>query len=234
MPVVIAMGVDPALTLASMFPMPGYGAEVALWKFITGESGTLAYNAMDVPVPSSAEIVIQGWVDPYLRADEGSYANHTGFYTESCQCPVICVDSIHVREDGIMPITVVGPPPTENTVLGTNIWALQAIFLKREFPVISSIACLPLMVFLPVVVVEINPPDSEGCWLTLRSAMLNNCWLKRAHTLIFTDSGVGFSDDQRLHWYCANLASMGYAENITGVEVFDGVRWRYTGKRRVF
>jgi 4-hydroxy-3-polyprenylbenzoate decarboxylase len=233
MPLTVAMGVDPALTFASMFPLPGVGTELALWGFIRGCAQRLRYNREGLPFPLDAEIVMEGYVDPYQLHEEGGYANHTGFYTESVPCPVMHIDNIRAREGAIMPITLVGPPPTENALLGTTIWQHLFVYIRREIPFLLHLSCPAETAYLPLVVLQVKSPKSASEWNDSRRIILQHPILRRVHTLVLVDENTDISTFKLIYWHCMNLGLESYFVADSGMRVVDGVLWQYQGKRKV-
>lgn len=233
MPLTVVMGVDPALIFASMFPLPDVGAELAFWGFIRGCPQRLQFSCDGLPLPEGAEIVVEGYVDPVFLHYEGSFANHTGFYTESVPCPVMHVSRIRARNDAVMPITVVGPPPTENALLGTTIWQLLFIYIRRELPYLLYLICPAETAHLPVVIIQVQAPKNIAEWKMRKEIILQHSILKRVHTLVLVDEHTEISDSRLIYWHCMNLENGSYAVSDSGQRVVDGVLWRYQGKCKV-
>ncbi|MCA1797039.1 MAG: UbiD family decarboxylase [Desulfuromonadaceae bacterium] len=233
MPVTVALGADPTLTFAALFPLPEVGAELSFWSFIRGGAQELAFNSAGLPVPSESEVILEGYVEPHLIQEEGRFANHTGYYTESVACPLMHVSSIRARYAAIMPITVVGPPPTENALVGAAVWDLLFTLIRRELPELLRLICPPETAYLPVVILQVRAPSDAAGWDERRYAIEHNTMLKRAHTLILVDETTAISTPNLIYWHCMNLAHHDYAVMPDGMRVVDGVRWRYSGKRKV-
>jgi UbiD family decarboxylase len=104
-PIVLAMGMDPLLTLASGTAVPpderGYAEleTAGAWR----GSPTVLVNAetCDLPVPAYAEYVIEGEVTPNKRIHEGPHGESTGFYGEDPESYEIRVKAITHRSDPI-------------------------------------------------------------------------------------------------------------------------------------
>ncbi|MFW6387183.1 MAG: UbiD family decarboxylase [Thermodesulfobacteriota bacterium] len=233
MPVSVILGVDPRLIFAALFPLPSQGAELALWSFISGSQQNFGLNSEGLPVPYSSEIVLEGYVDPDRLHPEGSFANHTGFYTTSVPCPVMYVERIRARHDAIMPITVVGPPHTENGLLGAYVWELLFVFLQREFPFLCKLISPPETANLPLVVLQVEAPASPAEWGDMKKMLVSHPVLARVHTLILVDERTDTSDFMLIFWHCMNQDSRDYSVLHGGIRVVDGVRWRYSTRRKV-
>jgi 2,5-furandicarboxylate decarboxylase 1 len=101
-PVAIAIGHHPALLLAAASQHPGVGGELGLAGSLMGESlGLVKAETQDLLVPAEAEIVIEGYVPPGVRIDEGPFGEFPWYYTNKGQRPVIEVTGITMRRDAI-------------------------------------------------------------------------------------------------------------------------------------
>jgi len=216
-----------------MFPLPGVGTELAFWGFMRGSARALRYNSERLPLPMDAEIVMEGYVDPFQLHEEGSYANHTGFYTESVPCPVMHIDNIRARDDAIMPITLVGPPPTENALLGTTIWQHLFVYIRRELPFLLHLSCPVETAYLPVIILQVKSPKSVSEWTDRKRIIQQHSILRRVHTLVLVDESTDISTFKLIYWHSMNLGLESYFVADSGMRVVDGVLWRYQGKRKV-
>ncbi|MDP2661900.1 MAG: UbiD family decarboxylase, partial [Dehalococcoidia bacterium] len=66
----------------------------------------------DLEVPASAEIVIEGEIQPYERRDEGPFGEYTGYRSSHVGSPkpVYQVKAITHRKDPILPVSCMGVP----------------------------------------------------------------------------------------------------------------------------
>ncbi len=131
--VAVAIGVDPAILYASTAPLPENMSEFMFAGFIRRERVKLVEcETVDLKVPATAEIVLEGYVKPDEFRIEGPFGDHTGYYTPPEPYPVFHVECVTRREDPIYHATVVGKPPMEDAWLGK---ATERIFL----PIIKMI-----------------------------------------------------------------------------------------------
>jgi 4-hydroxy-3-polyprenylbenzoate decarboxylase len=83
-------------------------------------------ETVDLEVPATAEIVLEGYVNLDELRSEGPFGDHTGFYTLEDLYPVFHVTCITHRKDPIYATTIVGKPPMEDACMGK---AVERIFL---------------------------------------------------------------------------------------------------------
>ncbi len=128
MPVVVALGGDPAYTYAATAPMPDNMDEYLLAGFLRQKPVRLVKAlTCDIRVPEDCDFVIEGYVDPSEdKAVEGDFGDHTGFYSLKDLYPRFHITCITHRRGAIYPATVVGVPPQEDAYIAE---ATEKIFL---------------------------------------------------------------------------------------------------------
>ncbi|MBQ8543574.1 MAG: menaquinone biosynthesis decarboxylase [Alistipes sp.] len=128
MPVVVALGGDPAYTYAATAPMPDNMDEYLLAGFLRQKPVRLVKAlTCDIRIPEDCDFVIEGYVDPMEeKVVEGDFGDHTGFYSLKDLYPRFHVTCITHRRDAIYPATVVGVPPQEDAYIAE---ATERIFL---------------------------------------------------------------------------------------------------------
>ena len=123
-PVAVALGADPATILAAVTPIPDTLSEYQFAGLLRGAKTELVkclgdlQRKADLQVPASAEIVLEGFIDPNETALEGPYGDHTGYYNEQATFPVFTIERITMRRDPIYHSTYTGKPPDEPAMLG--------------------------------------------------------------------------------------------------------------------
>ncbi len=133
--VAVAIGTDPVVTYCATAPLPPGMDELLLAGFIRGRGVEMApCLTVDLRVPASAEIVLEGYVEPGETRVEGPFGDHTGYYSPAEPYPVFHVTAITHRRSPVYFTTVVGVPPMEDAWMG---WATERIFtplLRTQFP----------------------------------------------------------------------------------------------------
>lgn len=122
MPVVTAIGVDPAILAASCFRL-GLGAdELASAGGLKGEPVPLVKcKTIDLEAPATAEIVLEGEIPPDEAKweVEGPFGEFTGYYGLEGKLPTIYVKAVTMRKNPICQGTLEGRPPSESTTMRT-------------------------------------------------------------------------------------------------------------------
>ena len=128
MPVSVALGCDPAITYAATAPLPKMIDEMMLAGYIRKSNVRMVKSITnDIYVPSNAEIILEGYVDPSEELIlEGPFGDHTGYYSLADYYPKFHVTCITHKKNAIYPATVVGKPPMEDCYMAK---ATERIFL---------------------------------------------------------------------------------------------------------
>jgi 4-hydroxy-3-polyprenylbenzoate decarboxylase len=117
--VAIVIGADPATVFSAVAPVPE-GLDKFLFAGITRKNGIdlVKCRTIDVEVPATAEIVLEGYVDPSELNVEGPFGDHTGYYTPPEPFPTFTLTGIMMRKNPIYLTTVVGKPILEDAYIG--------------------------------------------------------------------------------------------------------------------
>jgi 4-hydroxy-3-polyprenylbenzoate decarboxylase len=175
MPVAIALGGDPALIYAASAPLPPGIDEVVFAGWLRGGGVEMvACRTNDLEVPAHAEIVLEGYVDPAERRQEGPFGDHTGYYSLARDYPVFHLTALTRRARPIYPTTIVGRPPQEDYWLGK---ATERIFL-------------PVMKLMLPEIVDINMP-AEGMFHNLVIVSIRKRYPGQARKVMTALWGMG-------------------------------------------
>ena len=138
-PVSVAFGADPATILGAVTPVPDTLSEYAFAGLLRGSKTEVVTSiSNELEVPASAEIVMEGYIDPNEFADEGPYGDHTGYYNEKEKHHVFTITHITMRKDPIYHSTYTGRPPDEPAVLGVALNEVFVPILQKQFPEIED------------------------------------------------------------------------------------------------
>jgi len=134
-PVAVALGADPATILGAVTPVPDSLSEYQFAGLLRGSKTELTKCiGSGLQVPASAEIVLEGCIHPGDTALEGPFGDHTGYYNEREEFPVLTIDRMTMRRDPIYHSTYTGKPPDEPAILGVALNEVFVPLLAKQFP----------------------------------------------------------------------------------------------------
>jgi len=133
--VAVAIGTDPATTYAATAPLPKGIDEMMLAGFLKGSPVEMVKcKTIDMEVPATAEIILEGYVEKGELRREGPFGDHTGYYSLAGDYPVFHLTCVTHRRDPIYAATIVGRPPMEDCFLGKATERLFLPLLKITLP----------------------------------------------------------------------------------------------------
>jgi len=175
MPVAAVIGAEPATVFSGLAPVPEGISNFAFAGLLRSEPVELVKaRSIDLEVPASAEIVLEGYVDPDERRVEGPFGDHTGYYSSPEPFPVFHVTRLTRRERAVYLGTVTGKPSTEDAVLGK---AVERIFL-------------PVIRLLLPEVVDLNLP-LEGIFINVAIVSIRKAYPGHARKVMHALWGLG-------------------------------------------
>ncbi|MCV0429689.1 MAG: UbiD family decarboxylase [Roseibium sp.] len=144
MPVAIVIGCDPATLLSAVIPAPGDVSELALAGIFNDTPSRLApCRTIEMHVPESAEIVLEGEIKPGEVALEGPFGDHTGYYNDAASYPVFHLNSMSLRKDPVYLSTFTGRAPDEPSVIGDAMTDIFRPILRQAIPEIVDVFLPP-------------------------------------------------------------------------------------------
>lgn len=200
-PISVALGADPATTLGAVTPVPDNLSEYAFAGLLRGRKTELVKSVSnDLQVPASAEMILEGYIDPDETAQEGPFGDHTGYYNEVDRFPVMTVTHITSREAPIYHSTYTGRPPDEPAILGVALNEVFVPILKKQFPEIVDFYLPPEGYSYRMAIVTIKKQYAGhakrvmlGVWSFLRQFMYTKF-------VIVTDDDVNARDWKDVIW----------------------------------
>jgi len=144
MEVAVAIGTEPISAFVAASSLPYGVSEVDIAGGIRGEPVELIKcETVDLNVPATAEIVIEGEMRADDLMDEGPFGEYTGYmFFDSVPRPTIHVKAVTYRDNPILTMSCVGIPVDDNAIICVTSGAeLLAALRVRGIPV--SGVCLP-------------------------------------------------------------------------------------------
>jgi 4-hydroxy-3-polyprenylbenzoate decarboxylase len=178
-PVAVALGADPATILGAVTPVPDSLSEYGFAGLLRGRrTEVTACIGNDLQVPASAELVLEGHIQPEDTAREGPFGDHTGYYNEIDEFPVFTIERMTQRRKPIYHSTYTGRPPDEPAILGVALNEVFVPILQKQFPEIVDFYLPPEGCSYRLAVVSVRkqyPGHAKrvmmGVWSFLRQFM---------------------------------------------------------------
>ena len=135
MPVSVAIGGEPATTIAAVTPVPERVGEFHFAGLLRKEAIELVQCMTNsLMVPATSEIVLEGEILPGEEAQEGPFADHTGYYNAEEHFPVFRVKCITHRSNPLYLSTITGRPPKEDAIIALALTKIFLPLLRNQFP----------------------------------------------------------------------------------------------------
>lgn len=200
-PVAVVLGCDPATILGAVTPVPDTLSEYQFAGLLRGKKTELVRClGSTLQVPASAEIVLEGVLNPGETALEGPYGDHTGYYNEQAEFPVLTIERITMRKNPIYHSTYTGKPPDEPAMLGVALNEVFVPLLQKQFPEITDFYLPPEGCSYRLAVVSIRKQYAGharrvmmGVWSFLRQFMYTKF-------IIVVDDDVNIRDWKEVVW----------------------------------
>jgi 4-hydroxy-3-polyprenylbenzoate decarboxylase len=200
-PVAVVLGCDPATILGAVTPVPDTLSEYQFAGLLRGKKTELVKClGSSLQVPASAEIILEGVLNPGETALEGPYGDHTGYYNEQAEFPVFTIERITMRKNPIYHSTYTGKPPDEPAMLGVALNEVFVPLLQKQFPEITDFYLPPEGCSYRLAVVSIRKQYAGharrvmmGVWSFLRQFMYTKF-------IIVVDDDVNIRDWKEVVW----------------------------------
>jgi len=198
--VAVALGAEPVLPYCATAPMPEGVDELLLAGFLSRKRIEMVKCvSVDLEVPASAHIVLEGYVEPGERRREGPFGDHTGLYSQPDDFPVFHLTCVTRRKKPTYLTTIVGVPPMEDYYLGL---ASERIFLpiiQKTLPEIVDMHFPAEGIFHNLVLVSIDK-RYPGHARKIMNAFWGLGQLMFSKTIIVVDKDVDVHDLSQVAW----------------------------------
>src|SRR5262249_44822320 len=96
----VILGADPILMMAAVLPLPEDVDEIGFAGFLRGKSvPMIRAKTLNLMVPATAEIILEGRVPRHERRVEGPFGDHFGHYSEAAEFPVFSLTNVSRRRN---------------------------------------------------------------------------------------------------------------------------------------
>jgi UbiD family decarboxylase len=226
-PVAVACGMDPCLFLAACTPLTGLGeSEYDFAGYIKGEPVQVTPGeATGLPVPATAEIVIEGEIPPPDKMEirpDGPFGEWRRVYA-SKPFPIMKVESIMYRDDpillGVPPQKMHIPFPFAIPVMAAEIWnVLEYAGIPGVTGVWFSLG-LVWPVFLVISIKQTYAGQAKQAALAAASCRANTFG---GLFVIVVDDDIDITNEKDVMWAIASRADLDNVQIISGIQTKAG------------
>ncbi|GAA1774025.1 non-oxidative hydroxyarylic acid decarboxylases subunit C [Streptomonospora arabica] len=200
LPIAIAVGNDPAVTIAASTPMAYDQSEYEMAGALRGAPVPLAKGPLTgLDVPWGAEVLLEGAVLGRRREFEGPFGEFTGHYSGGRAMAVIRVDRISYRTDPVFEHLHLGRPWTEiDYLMGPSTCVPLFKQLREDFP--EVVAVNAMYTHGLVAIVSVRPRQGGFARAVGLRAMTTRHGLGYCKIVIVVDEDVDPFDLPQVMW----------------------------------
>ncbi|MCY7272328.1 MAG: UbiD family decarboxylase [Phormidesmis sp. CAN_BIN44] len=200
--VAIAIGVDPLVILAAATPVP---IDMSEWLFagLYGGSGIhlAKCKTVDLEVPATSEIVLEGTVTPGEVGVDGPAGDHMGYYGGvNKKAPLFRFHCMTHRKDPIYLTTFSGRPPKEDAMMALALNRVYTPILRQQVPEIVDFFLPMEALSYKAAVISIDkvyPGHARRAALAFWSALPQFSYTK---FVIVVDKDINIRDPRAVVW----------------------------------
>ncbi len=206
-PAAIVIGASPSVTMSAVMPLPDNMSEYNFAGLMTGKSLELVKCiTIDLKVPATSEIILEGHVslDDYM--EEGPFGDHTGYYNSIEPFPVFTISAITMKKNPIYLSTYTGKPPDEPSIIAEALNEIFVPIIIGQFPEIVDFWLPPEGCSYRFAIVSIKkayPGHAKrimmGIWSFLRQFMYTKF-------VVIVDSDINIRNWQEVIWAISTRA----------------------------
>jgi len=223
-PIALAMGLDPAIMIAA--GIKTNVDELLIAGAIRAKPIEVCKGlTVDIDIPASAEVVVEGFLHPTKREPEGPLAEFHGYHGEAWNSPTLEVSSISWRNDPIFQTII--PGWYEHIYIG-NILPREPLLRNyvRHLDPSAEVYIPPYgNGFLAIIQIERdNPGTPKNLAMAAMAAHIN------IRNVIVVDRDIDIFQPSELHWAITNRVS--WEEDIFSVPLAQGHEMDPTADKR--
>ncbi len=201
-PLLVAIGADPASTLAAVAPIPDSISEFEFAGLLRGQRSQIWRSHLTgLDAPAGSEILLEGHIHPNETALEGPFGDHTGYYNAQAEFPVFTVDAIRMRSNAIYHGSYMGRAPfDEPSILSMALNDVFVPILQKVFPEIEDFYLPPEACSYRIAVVSIRkqyPGHARRVMMAVWSYLRQFTYTK---FVIITDNDIDVRNWSEVLW----------------------------------
>ena len=209
--VALVIGAEETVPIAAGTGFPPDVDEMGMAGALRGEPLPLVKcETVDLEIPATAEIVIEGLLLPKQRRPEGPFSEHTGYHGGPVRMrPVFEVTAITHRNDPIFRVTMTGKPTAESHILGSIAKSAAALdlFDSHGPQGVISVYCPPEGDAESSMIIAMKPHFIGHSWNVARTVVSSGVTKMMKYVVVVDDDIDPFDLGQV--WWAINTRTQG-------------------------
>ncbi len=198
MEIATVIGMDPLIFIASILKAPTGMDKLSIAGGIRGKAVPMVKaENVDLEIPAFAEVLIEGYIDPKGKEEDGVLGESSGYYMGFSKSPTIQVTAVTFRKSAIYHAIVPWSLEVDNLLYLVH--GLDFVpKMKREIPSIREIRLIP-GTFGAHAVISLDT-ENKG---EIRRALSLALSFTNIKKVIAVNIDINIQDDQELEWAMA-------------------------------
>lgn len=214
MPIAIAIGTDILSTVAGASSFP-YGVNEA--DMSGGLRGrpveVVPCETVDLEVPATSEIIVEGVVPPHERRPEGPYGEYTGYSVQAEPMPIINVTCVSHRDDPIFTTVNLGKPWDDGDVVASVATSGVALQALRN----AGVTVNAVYAYAPNLSLIVSAPPIPGSGVRIISTLWSGATRTDLPYVVIVDDDVDVTNIEEVWWA---ITTRMHPRN--GIHIIDG------------
>ncbi len=192
----VVLGTHPVNIIASALPFKDDFNEFSFYKNIYDNPiEMIKCKTVNLCVPKDSQVVIEGIVKVDDYKEEGPFFMHTGKYDKISLQPIFTATALYIKENAIIPQTVTGIPPAENSIMMSYLMKIFLYEIKEDIEEITDFFMPIEGVFNKILYLKLKKNISvENIFKKIKQQRL----LKNFKTIIFFNDDVDFDNQAQI------------------------------------
>ena len=198
MDVATVIGVDPLILISFILKVSPGTDKLSVAGGLMGQPVPVSRaKTVDIDIPAKSEVVIEGYIDPRGKEEDGTLGEGSGYYMAFSKSPTVHVTALTLQKEAIYQAIVPWSLEVDNLLYLVH--GLDFVpKMKREIPSLKQIYFIP-GTFGSHVVMSIET-DHKGEVRRALTVALSFPHIKKA---VIVDEDVNPEDDQEVEWALA-------------------------------
>ncbi len=198
MEIATVIGMDPLIFIASILKAPTGMDKLSIAGGIRGKAVPMVKaENVDLEIPAFAEVLIEGYIDPKGKEEDGVLGESSGYYMGFSKSPTIQVTAVTFRKSAIYHAIVPWSLEVDNLLYLVH--GLDFVpKMKREIPSIKEVRLIP-GTFGAHAVMSLDT-ENKG---EIRRALSLALSFTNIKKVIAVNTDINIQDDQELEWAMA-------------------------------